>query len=204
MATTIRPTDDSSVSSALEPHRFSVTEYHQMIAAGILTEEHRVQLLDGVIVDMAPIGSRHATTVLLLDELLRRALPAGWHVRAQQPMTLLSSEPEPDLAVVRGSVRDFVAHHPMAENIAIVIEVGDTSIDVDRDVKIPLYASAGIPEYWLVDLVANRVAVFRDPHSGRYADEESFGLTQQMNLSLDGVPVAKLSVEDFLLPPATR
>jgi Uma2 family endonuclease len=119
-------------------------------------------------------------------------------------MTLLTSEPEPDLAVVRGSVRDFVTHHPRAEDVAIVIEVGETSIDVDRDIKIPMYGNAEIPQYWLVDLTENRVSVFRDLRNGRYSVEESVSLGEQLTLSLDESLVAKLSVEDFLLPPLPR
>jgi len=142
-------------------HRFSVEQYHRMIDAGIFAPEDRLELIHGELVTMSPINRRHAAGVdrlnfLLADRLNRRALH-----RIQNPITLTDSEPQPDVAIVRWRDDFYLAGHPTPPDIYWVIEVADTNIAYDREVKVPLYMQAGIPEVWLVNLDADCLEVYR-------------------------------------------
>ncbi len=145
------------------PYRFTVEQYHEMIDAGILGENDRIELLEGGVLRMSPKGPRHVFVVQELSARLAPLLPADWHLRAQDPLTLADSEPEPDLAIVRGSRRDYAARHPSAGEVGLVIEVADASLELDRGVKQRIYAAAGVPGYWLVSLQAGNIEVFSQP-----------------------------------------
>ena len=185
-------------------HRFTVDAYHRMVESGILNENDRVQLLEGVIVQMNPIGSRHRVVVTLLNELLIGMVPSGWHVGCQQPVRLATSEPEPDLSVVRGKVRDYVDRIPAAADVPLVIEVADTSLELDKTDKARIYAAAGIPEYWIVDLDSSTVQILREPGTqdaakpAAYRSVQTLKRDQQVAVTLDGNPVGELAVSDFL------
>lgn len=136
--------------------RFTVAEYEQMGIAGILHEDDRVELIDGEILTMSPIGAPHALAVATLTHLLVRHAPAGALVFVQNPIRLPGeNEPQPDLALVRDAAA--LATLPTAVNVPLVMEVADLSLAYDRRVKFPLYAAAGIAEAWLVDVAAGRV-----------------------------------------------
>lgn len=155
--------------AAVEAHRWSREEYEQLAASGLFPPEHRMELIDGVIYDMAAQNSLHATGYRLVQEALRPAFPAGsgFEVRGQLPLDLGGgSLPEPDLAVVRGGIRDFRDHHPTTA--VLVVEVADSSLLHDRKRKIPLYARAGIQEYWILNLVRRSLEVYRDPAEEAY------------------------------------
>src|SRR4051812_33206342 len=140
--------------AAVEAHHWSREEYEQLAASGMFPLERRMELIDGVIYDMAAQNSLHATGYRLVQEALRPAFPpgSGFEVRGQLPLDLGDdSAPEPDLAVVYGSIRDFRDHHPTTA--VLVVEVADSSLLHDRKRKIPLYARAGIQEYWILNLV---------------------------------------------------
>jgi Uma2 family endonuclease len=139
-----------------------VDEYHRMIEAGILGEEEDVQLIDGVLVGMTPQGRLHAFVIQELNRLLVRALADEYNVLTQLPLTLGDeSEPEPDLAVVRAEDARSRTRHP--STALLVIEVAGDSLRLDRESKAALYARAGVPEYWIVNLAAASVEVYRDP-----------------------------------------
>ena len=149
---------------------FTVGDYHRMAETGVLRQDARVELLDGLVVEMSPIGSRHADCVDRLAELLFRAVSGQATVRVQNPVVLDDrSEPEPDVTLLRRRAGGYAAGHPRPADVILVIEVMDTSADRDREVKIPLYARAGIPEVWLVDLDAGTVEVYREPGEVGYA-----------------------------------
>ena len=132
-----------------------------MVARGAFPPGARVQLLEGEILEMTPQSPDHALAVRAAEEALRRVFTHGYDVRVRMPLGVDDdSEPEPDVAVVRGNFRDFRTHPLTAE---LVVEVADTSLEFDRSRKAARYASAGIPEYWVVNLVERRVEVFRDP-----------------------------------------
>ena len=142
-------------------------EYERMIETGILGPGDRVELLEGEIVEMSPEKSRHATAVDLALECLRKAFGPGFTVRVQHPLSLGDrSEPQPDLAVVEGLPRDYADRHP--GEAALVVEAADTSLEHDRARKARVYAQAGIPEYWIINLVEQRLEVHRDPDADGY------------------------------------
>ena len=179
--------------------RFTVDEYHRMIETGILGENDRVELIDGWIIEMSPIGPPHTTCVSLILAALQESLPDGWCVRGQGPLTLQTSEPEPDVAVVRGGIRDYRDHHPAGPEIALVIEVADTSLKFDRAEKRQQYATAEIPEYWIVNLADRCVEVHRDPAGGgEYRARAVVGADGSVELTIAGQSVGRLAVADLL------
>jgi hypothetical protein len=150
-------------------HRLTRDHYHRMGAAGILGENDRVELLDGQLVDMSPIGPRHALVVDALNELLVTAFAGRARVRVQSPVVLDDgSEPQPDLALLRWPWRGHPQSHPEPDGIFLLIEVSDSSLNFDRRVKLPLYARAGVREVWIVDLTTDVVLVHRNPSGSRY------------------------------------
>ena len=144
--------------------RFTVDEYHQMARAGILNEDDRVELIRGEIVHKMVIGSRHAACVARLNELLVARLRGRAILWPQNPLTILpDSEPEPDIILLRHRADFYAAELPGPDDVALLVEVADTSLRYDRRVKGLLYAEAGIREYWIVDLAGDAVEVFREP-----------------------------------------
>src|ERR671938_544657 len=142
-----------SMSVQVAKRCFSVDEYYRMGEAGILTEDDRVELIEGEIIEMSPIGSRHAACVNRLNTLLGRHLRQTAIVSVQNPIRLDAySEPEPDVALLRPRADYYESGHPTPADALLIVEVADTSADYDRIIKLPLYAKAGIPEAWLVDL----------------------------------------------------
>ena len=147
--------------------RFTVHEYHRMGEAGILHEDDRVELIEGEIVEMAAIGTRHFTCVNVLNRLLVRSVGDAAIVSVQNPVRLDErTEPQPDLAVLR--VRDYRESLPMPEDVLLLIEVSDTTLRYDRGVKLPLYARAGILEVWIVDLAGEVIERHTDPSGDTY------------------------------------
>ena len=188
----------------LVTHRFTVDKYQQMIESGILTEDDRVQLLAGVIIEMTPIGPRHRVTVTKLNELLYRVLPTGWHLACQQPIALSDSEPEPDLSIVRGEILEYQDRIPAGSDVGLVIEVADRSLELDRTQKKAIYATAGIPEYWIVNLNEKTVEVYRDSkpaeadQPARYETKQVLTSAESLTLQLGSESLGKLKVADFL------
>ncbi|HYD48294.1 MAG TPA: Uma2 family endonuclease [Terriglobales bacterium] len=178
-------------------HRFSVSDYHRMGEAGVLGEQDRVELIEGEIIEMSPIGSSHAARVSRLTHLLVRKLGDAAIVRVQSPVVLDgSSEPEPDLAILKPRPDFYEKQHPEPQDVLLVIEVADTSRAFDRTVKVPLYGRTGIAEVWLVDLVDQLVEVHRDPLRGKYQSCTSYRRGQR--LALTAFPQVVLRVADIL------
>ena len=151
-------------------HKFTVDQYYQMAEIGILTPGQRVELIEGEIVDMAPIGRRHAACVDRLNNTFAPGLSGRAIVRVQGPLRLHDhSEPEPDLIILRWRDDFYAGREPGPEDALLVIEVAETSECYDRQVKGPLYAAAGIREVWLVDLVAATITNYREPSPAGYA-----------------------------------
>ena len=163
----------TSAEEILRRHRLNVDEYHRMAEAGILGPDARVELIEGEIIDMAPIGSRHAAVVRQLAHILHQNVGYQAIVSTQNPVRLDEySEPEPDLALLRPRDDFYATAHPGPGDILLIIEVADTSLRYDREIKIPLYARHGIPEVWLVDLVNERLLRFLEPGPDGYRTEE--------------------------------
>lgn len=185
---------------AVQPLRgpFTVDLYHRLGVLGILDEDDRVELLDGQVVEMTPIGARHAACVLRLNNLLARRAPADAGVSMQNPVVVAERwEPQPDIAVLRRAAGLAGAWLPAARDVTLVIEVADTSLERDRDVKIPRYASAGIPEAWLVDLERDEITVCRDPGPEGYRSLHTARRGQTLRpASLPGVAITADEVLD--------
>lgn len=142
-------------------HRWTVDEYHKVGATGLF-DDRRVELIEGDIFDMATMLSPHATSVTLADDVIRQAFGGGWVVRVQVPLTISEiTEPMPDIAVVAGKTRDFKDAHP--KSAALVVEIAESSVDHDRNVKAGLYAQAEVQDYWILNLIERRLEVYRHP-----------------------------------------
>lgn len=150
-------------------HKLTVTDYYRLATAGSLTEDDRVELIDGDIIDMTPIGSLHASIVDDLARLLQLAVGEAARVRVQGPVRLGEfSEPEPDIVLLRPREDSYRSSHPGPADVLLIVEVADSSLVYDRDTKVPLYARHGIAEVWLVDAVNRRLVIHREPGPGRY------------------------------------
>jgi Uma2 family endonuclease len=145
----------------LKTRHWRRAEYERLVSLGIFVGEH-LELLDGQLVVREPQGSSHAAIVGQIGQVLRLAFGDGWHTRLQAPLALdENSEPEPDVAVVAGGYRDYISAHPVTA--ALVVEVADSSLRLDRRLKGGLYARAALPEYWIVNLVDGVLEVYRAP-----------------------------------------
>ena len=173
--------------------RFTVEEYHRMGGAGVLGEDERVELIDGEIVEMAPIGDRHVESVMQLTRLLAPLIGEQVLVGIQNPMRLgESGEPQADLAVLkdRGGRKGV----PGPEDVLLVMEVSDTTVAYDREAKLPLYARAGIAEAWIVDLPGEAIERYNDPSGDGYRRTERVGR---------GRSLASEVLPDLVLPADT-
>lgn len=177
--------------------RFTVDEYYRMGEAGVFGADDRIELIAGRIYAMSPIGSEHASCVDRLTRLFVSRTTAETTVRVQNPIRLdQRSEPEPDLALVQSTEDDYKTRHPGPEDALLVIEVAETSFAFDRDIKRPVYAEAGIPEFWIIDLKRDQVHVYRDPETDRYREHSTHGPGDQLRVStapsLQSLPVDSL------------
>lgn len=181
----------------LTHRRFTVDEYHRMAEAGILTEDDRVELLDGEIVEITPIGPRHAAVVARLADRFHRAVGSRAIVWTQNPVRLdRYAEPEPDGALLRPRPDFYADHHPTPDDILLIVEVAQASLPGDRTRKLPAYARAGVPEVWLINLETNLVEVYREPRPDGYAAREI--LTSADTVTVTALPRIEISVRDIL------
>jgi len=179
-------------------YKFSVEEYNRLAEIGFFGEDERVELIEGEIVRMAPIGSRHYSAVDALTTLLA-PLAATRRVilSIQNPIVLDEhSKPQPDVVLKRYTEDYYRGHEPGPADVLLLIEVAESSIDYDRLTKLPLYARAGIPEVWLVNLVQNHVEVYRRPEGGAYMDVAT--LNRREVVSPQAFPDIQAKVEDII------
>jgi Uma2 family endonuclease len=170
----------------------TVDEYHRMGEAGILTDDDRVELIEGELVAMSPIGSEHVAATNALNRLLVLAVGDRAIVSVQNPVRLTQhSEPQPDFAVLK--LRDYRAALPRPEDTLLAVEVANTSLDYDRTVKLALYASSGIPEVWIVDLAAELVEVYRLPAGDTYTLVGNAGRADV--LTINAISDARIQVD---------
>ena len=181
----------------LKTFRLNVSQYHQMSEAGIFSENDKVELINGEIIEMSPIGRRHAACVDRINRLFSNILGIKVLVRVQNPIILNNlSEPEPDIALLKPRADFYESGHPQPQDIFLLIEVADSSLEYDRDVKIPLYASSGISEVWLVDIYEQVIIVYRYPSENGYSDIQT--LSRGEKLSIQTFPEINLVVNDIL------
>lgn len=156
-------------------YSFTVAEYRRMGEVGIISEDERVELVCGEIIQMSPIGERHAACVATLTQLITLRLRLSALVWAQNPVVLDDySEPQPDLALLKPRSDNYRTSKPTPDDVLLVIEVSDSTLDFDRKVKVPLYARAGIPEAWVVNLSEECIEVYGDPLGGEYQTTRSY------------------------------
>jgi Uma2 family endonuclease len=185
--------------SVAEPalRRWTVAEYYQAAEAGVFNPEERLELIEGEIFRMSPQDSPHATGCDLTEDALREIFGRGYRVRTQKPLSLGDdSVPEPDLAVVRGNVRDFAIAHPATA--VLVVEVADSSLRFDRGRKARLYARAGIPDYWILNLPGRVLEVHRDPDPGNGLYRQITRHGENESVSPLVAPAAAILVRDLL------
>lgn len=157
------------------PHRFSIEEYHQMGLAGVLDPDTRTELIEGEVLEMVPIGSRHAGCVKRLNQFFSTGVGDRAQVGVQDPMALWPlSEPQPDITVLVPRADFYAIGHPGPEDLLLVVEVADTTLPFDRNRKLPLYARHEVAEVWLVDIPGRAVEVYTDPGAGGYATVRRF------------------------------
>lgn len=155
-------------------HRFSVREYYRMAETGILHPDARVELLDGRIIDMSPIGPFHGGLVNRLIRIFTKLSQGRWLVSAQNPVRLDDhSEPQPDLMLLKPDADDYTSHHAGPEDVFLLIEVADSSLAVDKGEKLPAYGRAGIREVWILNLPAKTIEVYREPHFTGYGSHQT-------------------------------
>lgn len=170
------------------PHRhaYSVEDYYRMAEAGILRPGDRVELIEGEIIDMVPIGTRHAAAVTRIGNVLMHAVGSRAIVRIQNPVRLdRYSEPQPDVAVVRPRDDYYAAGHPGPADVLLIVEVADSTLRFDRDRKLPLYARHGIPEVWLVDIENAQFTIHVEPQAEGYAQARS--MSSSVRIEVPGV-----------------
>jgi Uma2 family endonuclease len=182
--------------------RFSVDAYQRMTAAGILTSEDRVELLENYVVLKMPRNPAQDSTIQRMVRPLLQSLPSGWDLRIQSAIALADSQPEPDFAIVRSSANDYRTRHPGGADVALVIEVADSSLLRDQRDKSRIYASAGIPGYWIVNLVDACIEIHHQPDSASpsqgYLRMQTFRRGQALPISLGGETAATIDADVIL------
>jgi Uma2 family endonuclease len=181
----------------LLPGAFTVEMYHKLGELGIFDEDDRVELLDGQIVEMTPIGAAHAAAVIRLNKLLARRTADDIGVSMQGPLVLSRRwEPQPDIVLIRRAAGFGGDWLPRVSDVLLVIEVADTSLERDRDLKIPRYARDGVPETWLVDVNAGSVTIYREPTTDGYRQVVTVSRGETIRVSL--LPTIEISTDEIL------
>lgn len=192
------PGGPPAVIATAELWRFSVADYEKMSEVGIFSSGDQAELLDGIVVVKMPPDPPQVVATELTQDALRAVLPAGWTTRGQAPVSLDASSPEPDVAVARGSARDYSSKHPTANELALVAEVSDSSIGRDQRWKKGIYARNGIATYWIVNLVDRTLEVYTAPAAGEYTQARTLAAADRVEVVLDGAAVGTLAVADLL------
>ena len=182
--------------------RFTVDAYHRLGEIGILDENDRVELLEGWIAPKMGHNPPHDGTIDLVNFALRPVLPSGWMIRIQSSITTDGSEPEPDIAVVRGESRTFLSRHPEPGEVGLIVEVADPSLATDRGTKARLYARARIPAYWIVNVRDRQLEVLTEPSgpadSPQYLRQQTLGPEDAVRLLLGDNDIAHIAVKELL------
>jgi Uma2 family endonuclease len=200
-ARTTRPPAATVAPPPLPQRRFSVTEYHKMMDAGIIKSGDRCELIHGFIVERPRINPSHATALSKLTRRLFALLGESTLIRVQLPITLPDSEPEPDVVISIGTDDDYEIGHPGPKDILLVCEISDSSLADDQTVKLPLYAAAKLPVYWIVNLRDRRVEVYTEPRGGKnptYRTRQDYGPDDAVPTVLVGRTIGSLAVAEIL------
>jgi Uma2 family endonuclease len=170
----------------------------EMVRTGLIGEDEPVELLDGVLVKQMGKRSPHWVVKKLLLDAFSKMIPGGWYVDDQEPITLATSEPEPDVMIIRGAVRDCQAAHPSPPNVALVVEIADSTLTRDREWKRRIYREAAIPVYWIVNLIDRTIELYSAPASGDYQTLAIYKAGDNIPVLLDGKTVGEIDVGSVL------
>jgi Uma2 family endonuclease len=182
-------------------YRLTVDEYERI---GEMLDDPRVELIDGHLVKKMPKNPEHSWSTKQVFKALERLLPAGWTWRTEQPVRIPAyDEPEPDVSIVRGCDDDYMHRKPVPADVAVLVEVAESTLSIDRGEKKRAYARAAIPIYWIVNPVNRQVEVYTDPGVDDYASRQDFLPGQQVPLVIDGQQIGQIAVADILPSPAT-
>jgi Uma2 family endonuclease len=185
-----------------ELYRFTVDQYERMVEAGILTEDDRVELIDGYVVTKVVKKPPHVWTVDSLEDPLRALLVARWCLRGESPANIPPfDEPEPDVVIARGTRATYLERHPDPADIVLIVEVSDTTYHRDRGKKWDANAKSRIPVYWIVNLTKRRVEVYTDPSPEGFRSCRDYHAGEAIPVVIDGQPLGQVAVDD-ILPPA--
>lgn len=182
--------------------RFSVPEYHRLIEIGVLTEDDNLELIEGYLVLKMARNPPHDRTIQRMNRRVINQLPPGWDIRIQSAVTLIESEPEPDIAIVKGDDSCYENHHPLVNDIGALIEVADSTLLGDRADKGRIYARAGIPVYWIINLIDRQIEVYQQPSGPTaapgYATPSIYRSGDSIPFVLDGNVICTFAVADLL------
>jgi Uma2 family endonuclease len=179
-------------------YRMTLEQYEEMVKTGAFSDRDPVHLINGYLAQKMTQHDPHSTADELCGRALEKALPPGWHVRSAKPLRLPpDSKPEPDRSVVRGQIRDYSERSPGPSDTGLVVEIAVSSLAQDR-MQSRIYAAAGIPVYWIVNVVARRVEVYSEPGTDGYQVRTAYTVGQSVPLILDGVQVGSVAVDDVL------
>ncbi len=199
------PTAMPAPFTPLGVRRITVDEYERIIRAGALDEPDRVELIGGYLVDKTGKSAEHSYATKRSIKALEALLPGGWTWRAEQPVRILNyDEPEPDITIVRGSDEDFEHRIPEPFEVGLLIEVSATTLDRDRNEKLPAYASGGISVYWIVNLVDRQIEVYTDAGPGFYRSRTDFKPGQSVPVVINGQLLGEIAVDAILPSPRPR
>lgn len=180
-------------------YRLSVEQYEAMVASGVFKKRDRLELINGFLVSKMTEHPPHAVASTMLWEAILRILAPGWHLRLDKPLRIpeCKSVPEPDLVMVRGSVQDYLDAHPGPADVGLVVEVADSSLELDR-AMMAVYGGTGIPVYWIVNLVDRQLEVYSGPRTTGYASREILKSGDAVSLIHEGALLGKIFVDELL------
>lgn len=171
------------MSIQLAKRLLTVSDYHKMAEVGILDEDDRVELINGEIIEMSPIGKLHVNRVNRITSIFKKLPDEKAILSVQNPISIGPySEPEPDISLLEFQADFYESQLPQAEDVILVIEVADTSLGYDREIKKPLFAAAGIPELWIVNIEDEQVEVYKNPSNGNYTSRQDFRKGETIHL----------------------
>jgi Uma2 family endonuclease len=180
-------------------YRFNVAQFCQMLRDETIGPQERVELIDGLVVNKVSKNPPHILVGKLLFSALQGMVPAGWHVTKDDDVVVSDhDQPQPDLAVVRDSPRDYLARYATAAEIALAALISESTLASDRMIKMPRYAAGNIPVYWIVNLIDEQVEVYTNPVGATYADRTVFAHGQDIPVVIDGRLVGRIAVSEIL------
>jgi Uma2 family endonuclease len=178
--------------------RLSVEQYHEMLRAGILTEDDQIELLEGLLVTKMTKNPPHSLATQLLRDTFSQLVQGNYFVSDQEPLTTADSEPEPDVMIVRGKRRDYSDRHPSANDVVLLVEVADATLQRDRSVKLAIYAQAAIPNYWILNLPERQLEVYHQPKGLAYEQKQIYGQADSVVFELDGRNSGTIAIATLL------